>query len=79
MDTPKIKGANVQFVRGHDGVINFMRLKSLVLGKKLWIPVIGRKQLHRMFSSKRNADIYARLVIMRYQRLLKCKEEQDEN
>jgi len=70
-------GFQVTFIQG-SGVINYMRAKHLVSGKKLWIPVVGRKQLSKMFRRKGDAEMYAKLVLIRYQRLLNCREEENE-
>lgn len=67
-------GFQVTFIQG-SGVINYMRAKHLVSGKKLWIPVVGRKQLSKMFRRKGDAELYAKIVLTRYQRLLKYKGE----
>lgn len=58
------------FIFGNDGTINYFRVKSMVTGKKAWLPVIVRKPLKKMFSRKRDAEMYARVVLARYQSLL---------
>ena len=62
------------FIQGKRGTINYMRLKSLIDGKKFWNPVIGRKQLSKIFRRKRDAELYAYVVLSRYRNLLEAKE-----